>query len=243
VAEAGAGRVAEAVEGEIDDGGGEQGQGLRKDQAADDRDAERVAEFGAGAAAEHQREGAEHRREGGHHDRAEAQEGGLEDGVAGGLAFLALRVEGEVDDHDAVLLDDADQEDDADDGDDAEVAAGEHQRQERAETGRGQGRQDRDRVDEALVEHPQHDVDGDDRGDDQQHLVGESGLEGERGALEAGDHAGRQVDLGLGGADRLDRGAEGGARRQVEGDRRGRELADMGDCQRRRLLHHLGDRR
>ena len=66
-----------------------------------------------------------------------------------------------------------------------EVAAGEHQRQQRADAGRRQGREDRDRVDEALVEHAQHDVDRDDRGEDQQQLVAERRLEGQRRALEA----------------------------------------------------------
>ncbi len=42
--------------------------------------------------------------------------------------------------------------------DDAEIVAGEHQREQRADAGRRQRRQDRDRVDVALVEHAQHDV-------------------------------------------------------------------------------------
>ena len=37
------------------------------------------------------------------------------------LALVALRLEREVDHHDRVLLDDADQQDDADDGDDAQI--------------------------------------------------------------------------------------------------------------------------
>ena len=71
---------------------------------------------------------------------------------------------------------------------------------------RGQGGQDRDRVDEALVEHAEDDVDGDERGQDQQGLVGERGLEGLRGALEAarGWTAG-SADLALGALDGLRR--------------------------------------
>jgi len=38
-------------------------------------------------------------------------------------SFLALRFESEVDHHDGVFLDDADQEDDADESDDAEFSA------------------------------------------------------------------------------------------------------------------------
>ena len=55
------------------------------------------------------------------------------------LPCSALGFECEVDNHDAVLLDDADQQDDADDGDDVEVLAEEAQRQQRADTGGRQG--------------------------------------------------------------------------------------------------------
>ena len=45
------------------------------------------------------------------------------DRIARRHALVALRIEGEVDHHDRVLLDDADQQDDADDGDDVELMA------------------------------------------------------------------------------------------------------------------------
>src|ERR1700719_1053962 len=51
-AEAAAGEAREAVEAEIDDRGREQRQHLAQDQAADDRDPQRVTQFGAGAGAE-----------------------------------------------------------------------------------------------------------------------------------------------------------------------------------------------
>jgi hypothetical protein len=44
---------------------------------------------------------------------------------------------------------------------------GEHQRQERAHARGGQGGEDGQRVHVALVEHPEHDVDGEQREDDQ----------------------------------------------------------------------------
>ena len=146
------------VEVEIDHRRGEQRQHLADDQAADDGEAERLAQLGAGALAQHQRQRAEDRRHGGHHDRPEAQQARLVDGVARRQAFDALGFQREVDHHDGVLLDDADQQDDADDGDDVEVVAEQHQRQQRADAGRRQGREDRDRVDEALVEHAEHDI-------------------------------------------------------------------------------------
>ena len=59
-----------------------------------------------------------------------------------------------------------------------------HQREQRAEAGRGQAGENRDRVDVALVQNAQHDVDHQD-GDDQQHpQVAERTLERLGGALE-----------------------------------------------------------
>ena len=100
---------------EIDHRRREQRQHLADEQAADDGDAERMAQLGAGAGAEHQRQRAEERRQRRHQDRPEAQQAGLVDRLARRLAFVALGVEREVDHHDRVLLDDADQQDDADD--------------------------------------------------------------------------------------------------------------------------------
>ncbi len=83
------------------------------------------------------------------------------------LALLPLGGQSEVDHHDRVLLDDPDQEDDADQRDHGQVVLHYHQRQERANAGRGERREDRNRVDIALVEHAEHDVDDEDRGSDE----------------------------------------------------------------------------
>ena len=112
---------------------------------------------------------------------------------------------------------------------------GDHQRQQRADAGRGQGREDGDRVDEALVEHAQHDVDVDDRRQDQQQLVASEAWKAQRRALEAGRdrwpacrcRASRLLD-------RVHRRAERDARREVERDGGRRELAEVVDQQRRR---------
>ena len=196
-----------------------------------------MAQLGADAAAEHQRQRAEQRGHRRHHDRPEAQQARLVDRVARRLAFLALGVEREVDHHDRVLLDDADQQDDADDRDDAEVVAGDDQREQRADAGRRQRRQDRDRVDVALVQHAEHDVHRDDRGEDQPAAVGERACERERRALEAWSAtlAGTPSSC-CALLDRLDRVAERRAGREVERDRRRGKLADVIDGQRRRAL-------
>ena len=96
---------------------------------------------------------------------------GLEDRLVGRQSAPALGVEREVDQHDAVLLDDADQQDDADEGDHRELAVGDLQRQQRAEARRGQGRDDGQRVRQALVEHAEHDIDRQQRREDQERLL------------------------------------------------------------------------
>ena len=53
-------------------------------------------------------------------------------------------------------------------------------------------------MNEALVQHAEHDVDRDQRGENQQRFIRERVLEGGGGALEAGLHAGRDVQI-LGG--------------------------------------------
>ena len=111
------------VEVQIDHRRGEQRQQLAEHQSADDGDAERLAEFGAGAGAQHQRQRAEDRRHGGHQDRPEPQQAGLIDRLARRQAFDALGLQREIDHHDGVFLDDADQQNDADDGDDVEIVA------------------------------------------------------------------------------------------------------------------------
>ena len=119
------------------------------------------------------RQCAENRGHGRHQDRPESQQAGLVDRFARRLALVALGVEREVDHHDRVFLHDADQKDDADDGDDGQIVAGHHQRQQRADSGGRQRREDGERMDEALIEHAQHDIDGDDRRQDQEKLIGE----------------------------------------------------------------------
>src|SRR4029077_11805843 len=137
------------------------------------------------------------RGHGRHQDRAQAQEASLVDRIARGLALVAFGVEGEVDHHDRVFLDDADQQHDADDGDDVEIVARDDEGEQSADAGGRQRREDRHRVDKALIENAQHDVDGDYGGQDQEQLVLQRGLEAEGGALEAGQDAGRQFDVAL----------------------------------------------
>src|SRR5581483_9260163 len=108
---------------------------------------------------------------------------------------------------------------------------------------RGERREDGEGVDVALVEDAEHDVDGDERGEDEQRLVGERGLEGLGGALEARADARREPEVArrlLDGGDGL---AEGDAGGEVEGERDGGELALVVHRERRRRRREMRERR
>ena len=94
------------------------------------------------------------------------------DGLLGRETVLSLRFERKVDHHDGVLLDDPDEENDADECDDAEVSLANPESEQCAHSSRRQRRNDRHRVDVALVEHSEDDVDGDDGSQNQQWLAG-----------------------------------------------------------------------
>ena len=68
-----------------------------------------------------------------------------------------------------------------------EVHVAEPQRQQRADAGRRQGREDRQRVDEAFIEHAEDDVDDHQRGRDQRRRARERSLERLGVALERRD--------------------------------------------------------
>src|SRR6516164_892984 len=102
-------------------------QPLRHQHPADDRDAERLAQFRATATTKRNGHRAEQRGERRHHDRPEAQQTRLMDRLLRALAFEALGLQREVDHHDRVLFDDADQQDDADDRDHRQLVMQEHQ--------------------------------------------------------------------------------------------------------------------
>ncbi len=100
----------------------------------------------------------------------------------------------------------------------------------------GKRRQDRDRMDEALIEHAQHDIDRDDRRQDEQQIsLPSEAWKASAAPWKTVTMLARHADLLLGLADGVDRLAERDAGRQIEGDGRRGELAEMVDLQRRRL--------
>src|ERR1035438_4431260 len=87
---------------------------LREEQTAHYGKAERLARVRAGAGSERDRQGAEERRHRGHHDRPETQNAARMNGIERSPAFVALGFNGEIDHHDRVLLDYAEQHDQPD---------------------------------------------------------------------------------------------------------------------------------
>ncbi len=164
-------RALEPFHQEINDRRRVERQDLRDNQPADDRDAERAAQFGAGTGGHHQRNRGQQRRQRRHQDGPEADNASFEDGRLRIEAALAFAFEREVDDHDAVLLDDADQQNDADESDHRQRRIGDLQGEQRAKSRRWQGRDDRQWVEQALIKHAKHDIDGNQRAKDQQGLA------------------------------------------------------------------------
>ncbi len=97
-------------------------------------------------------------------------------------------------------------------------------------------------VNVALVENAEDDVDADDGGEDEEHLIIERRLEGEGRAFEFGRDRGRHADFLFGGLHRVDRSPERNAGRGVEGDERRRELPEVIELERRRRRFDAGDR-
>ena len=109
----------------------------------------------------------------------------------------ALPLQGEVDHHDGVLLDDADQHDDADEGIEAQVHPEHQQGEQGPQPRRGQPGQDGQGVDEALVEDAEHQIDHQHGHQEQEPLALERRLEGLGHPLQAAGDRGRQLQVAL----------------------------------------------
>ena len=120
------------------------------------------------------------------------------------------------------------------DGDHAEIDVTAISMQQRADAGRGQRRQDGDRMDQALIEHAEDDVDDDQRGGDQDGSLDSERLEGLALPWKlVGSDAGLPVCCSIC-LDRVDRVAERDARLEVERDGHRRKHALVVDQDRRR---------
>ena len=185
--------MAEPVHFHEDDRRDEQRQQLRDDKAADHGDAERLAQFRTCARAECDGERPKQRAEGRHHDRPEPAHAGLVNGGCGRLGFFAHQFHRDIDHHDRVFLDDADQHQQADQRDDREIHAHHLQRHQRAEGRRRQAGEDGQRMDETLVKHAENDIDGQHRRQNEEAGIALALLEDRRRAAIAGEDILRQA--------------------------------------------------
>ena len=235
------GAGAQFVEQHVHHGRGQQRKQLAGYQPANDGYAQGLAQLGALAKANGQGQGTERCRHGGHEDGPKTQQTRLAHGLQRRDAARALGLERKVDDHDGVLLDDANQQKHADERNDGELHVEKHERQHRAHARRRQGGEHGDRVDQAFVKNAQHHIDHHDGGDDEEGLLALRLLRTERRAGKAAAHVGRHGDVGLGLLDDLPRLGQRGAGVDIERDGGGQFAVFVADGGGRRLLHHLGD--
>ena len=147
--------------------------------------------------------------------------------------LVALGVEREVDHHDCVLFHDANQQDDSDQRDHSELTPTEQQRENRTDASGRQRRENRDRMNVALVEDAQHDVNSDDRCKKEPHLVLQRRLKRGGRSLKGCLHAERHCKFLLHFFDGVRGLTERGARSEVERNRHRRKLSLTIDGQRR----------
>ena len=111
--------------------------------------------------------------------------------------MLAFGFEREVDHHDSVLFDDSDKQDDAYDRDHAQILAEQHESEQSSHAGRRQSGKNRDGMNETFIQDAQHDVNGHQRGQNEQCFVRQRILERSRRALKIRLQAGRHVHVFL----------------------------------------------
>jgi len=124
------------------------------------------------------------------------------------------------------------EENDADQGDDAEFSTEHQQCQHRTDTRRRQRRQDRDRMDVALIQDAKHDVDSDERGRESNTARWRSTAGMLARCLKVAVDRGRDANPIHRIADGSHGVAEGRARREVKRHRRRHEQAVMVDSKR-----------
>src|SRR5580698_8227168 len=217
--------LGQVIEENIDHRRGVEGEDLAEQQAAHHGNSQWLAEFRANAGTERERQTAEERGHGGHHDGTKTQQAGFVDRVLGAHAVLSLGFQSEVNHHDSVLFHDADEQDNSYERDDAEFLAADQQSQDCSHAGGGQRGKNRDGMDVTLVENAEPDVNGDERGQNQDWLVGQRQLERRGRALKGRLDAKRHSDIRLGFINRFRSFAERGVGCEIERDSDDRELS------------------
>src|SRR5271157_2339182 len=157
----------EPVEEDINDRSRVERQNLAQEQTANHGDAQGATQLRAYSGTEGQRQAGQQGSHGGHHDGTEAQEARFIDGDFRLFALFALRFQSEVNHHNSVFLDDADQENDPYKGDNAEFLAEKQQGQNGAHPGGGQRGQNGEGMDVTFVENAKDDINRDQRRENQ----------------------------------------------------------------------------
>src|SRR6266436_9884728 len=132
---------------------------------------------------------------------------------------FALGLQREIDHQNGVFLDDADKQDYADQGDDAEVQMEKTESEQGADAGRRQRRKNRNRMNVALIQDAENDVNDDDRRQQKYRLGRKRSLEGLSRTLKRGMNCGRHSDLPLHVLNITDGIAKRRVRREIEGKR------------------------
>src|SRR5262249_16376715 len=157
----------------INDWGGVEREDLAQDEATDDGDTQRTAQFGANAGAKSKRQAGKERGHSGHHDRTKTKQARFVNRIHWSFPFVAIGFERKVNHHDGVFLNDADEKNDTDERDDAELRPAKKKRENGANSGGRKRRKDRDGMDETFVENAENNVNRNQRGQNENRFVGQ----------------------------------------------------------------------
>ena len=206
-------------------------QELADQQAPDYGEAQRLAGFGAFPVSQSDGQRSKERSYRCHHDGPEPQQAALPDGVVR-ADTLFLGVNGEVDHHDRILFNYTEQHDDTDEGVEVKLLAEDVQRQQCSEDGGGQAGENRDRMDEALIENAQHNVNYEYGDEQQDRQILERTLELLHGALESSADGTRHTQVEDGIFHLLRSVSQRGSGFEIKSDGYGRKLPEMTDAER-----------
>jgi hypothetical protein len=137
----------------------------------------------------------------------------------------SLGFKGKVNHHDRVLFHDSDEQDDPDHRNDREFKAEELKGQQSAQSGAGQRGKNGNRMDQALVEHPENDIDSDQGGHNEDRLIRDRFLKNLGVPGESTADGVRKVQVAHGFVDDLRCAFESYSRRKIKRDGDRRELA------------------
>ena len=198
---------------------------LRHDEATNHDQPERPTRSCVGPETHCDGDSADDCRECRHDNWPEPVHAGIMDGLFGGFARVTP-LAGEVDDHNAVLLDDSHQHEQAHKSIERRLFSEQKQSQQASHQSRRKGRKHRDRVDIALIENSQNHVHHEHRKGHQDCQISDRVLERHGLALQGSSH-GRWHDLGRGLGDEIGGISHGHPGLEIEEERNAGELVEV----------------